>query len=506
MTKKLLLYLILVFVCAEHVFSQSQNNKKSYNFSAFQTGEAEEEGFSSSNLNAIFTYVRNQQVNVHSLMIIRNDKIVFDACFYPYTRGLQHDIASCTKSITSLLIGIAIDKGFIRNENELVKKYFPEIKSYSKNYQTLTIKDLLTMTSGLDCGGDNEEAIFNGLFKASDWPAYIFNIPSVNAPGKQFSYCSCNFYLLAEILYRSTKLSPEKFADKYLFKPIGIKSFYWTKNNKGVNYGWGDLAIRPYDMAKIGRLLLNNGKWNGVQVVSGGYIRKATGLQVVFSDHKGYGYGFWIDNDHAFNAVGRGGQRIYVDRLHNVIIVATGGGYDWDEKGGLSDIIGSSFHQDALNRNQTAADSIKLAIANAAKVSGILPVESFASAHQDILFNRTLTFEKNSLNISTAQFITSGYPDDTALSITYLSGNVVNYPLGIGTKYRYFKDNSTNHVNAIRGYWTSQDDFLVNFNTLTKINNYKIDFELKDKTIQVTIKEETQGINDVLQVHFDDHR
>jgi CubicO group peptidase (beta-lactamase class C family) len=394
MTKKLLLYLILVLVCAKHVFSQSKNIRNSDYFSAFQTGEPEEEGFSSSKLSAIFPYVRNQQVNVHSLMIIRNDKIIFDAYFYPYAKGLQHDIASCTKSITSLLVGIAIDKGFIRDENELVKNYFPEIKSYSKNFQTLTIKDLLTMTSGLNCGSDNEEALFSGLFKASDWPAYIFDIPSTSPPGKQFSYCSCNFYLLAEILYRSTKLSPEKFADKFLFKTMGINNFYWTKNDKGVNYGWGDLALKPYDMAKIGRLLLNNGEWNGAQLISADYLKKATSIQISFSDHKGYGYGFWVDNDHSFNAVGRGGQRIHVDRLYNAIVVATGGGYDWDEKGGLSDLIGSSIQLDALGKNQPAVDSLKVAIANAAKMSGILPVKSLPIARQDILFNRTLIFEK----------------------------------------------------------------------------------------------------------------
>ncbi|MDB5089066.1 MAG: Beta-lactamase [Mucilaginibacter sp.] len=505
MTQKLLLYIILVFVCTEHVFSQSQNIKKSDEFYAFQTGEPEEEGFSSLKLSAIFPYVRKQQVNVHSLMIIRNDKIVFDAYFYPYTKGLQHDIASCTKSITSLLIGIAIDKGFIRNENELVRNYFPEIKSYSKNFQTLTIKDLLTMTSGLDCGFDNEETLFSGLFKASDWPAYIFNIPSTNTPGKQFSYCSCNFYLLAEILYRSTKLSPEKFANKYLFKQMGIKNFYWTKNNKGVNYGWGDLAIKPYDMAKIGRLLLNSGKWNGVQLISADYIKKATSIQILFSDKKGYGYGFWVDNDHSFNAVGRGGQRIHVDRLFNAIVVATGGGYNWDEKGGLDELIGHSIQLDALSKNQPAADSLNVAIANAAKMNGILPVESLANARKDVLFNHTLIFEKNSLNISTARIITSGYID-TIFRITNPSGKVVNYPLGIGTKYRYFKDTSSNHVYAIRGYWKSQDDFVVDFNTLTKINDYKIDFKLKGKENQVTIKEGTLAINDTLRVHFDGNK
>lgn len=505
MTKKLLLCLILFFICTEHVFSQSPHIEKSDTFSAFQTREPEEEGFSSPKLRAVFPYVRDQRINVHSLMIIRNDKIVFDAYFYPYTKGMQHDIASCTKSITSLLIGIAIDKGFIRSENELVKNYFPEIKSYSKNFRVLTIKDLLTMTSGLDCGSDNEEILIPGLFRASDWSAYIFNIPGINTPGKHFSYCSCNFYLLAEILYRSTRLSPEKFAAQYLFKQMGIKNFYWTKNNKGVNYGWGDLAVKPNDMAKIGRLLLSNGKWNGVQLISADYIRKATNIQIPFNGGKGYGYGFWVDNDHSFQAVGRGGQRIHVDRLYNAIVIATGGGYNWDEKGGLDELIGHSVQLDALNKNQPAADSLKTAIANAAKINGILPVENLTNARRDFLFNHTMILEKNSLNISAVRFITSGYTD-TVLRITDLSGRVVNYPLGTGTKYRYFKDTSSNHVYAIRSYWKSQDDFTVDFNTLTKINDYKIDFTLKDKAIQVTIKEGTQGINNTIQARFEDNR
>lgn len=502
MAKKLLLYFIIVFVSTEHASSQPQHTRISNKFSAFEAGVPEEEGFSSKKLSAIFPYIRDQQANVHSLMIIRDDKIIFDASFYPYVTGLQHDIASCTKSITSLLIGIAIDKGFIHNEKELVKKYFPEVKSYGKNFNTLTVKDLLTMTSGLDCGGDNEEALFSGLFKASDWPTFIFNIPARNTPGKQFSYCSCNFYLLAEILYRSTKLSPGNFADKYLFKPVGIKNFYWTKNKKGINYGWGDLALKPYDMAKIGRLLMNNGKWNGAQLISADYIKKATSIQFQFSDKKGYGYGFWVDNDHSFNAVGRGGQRIHVDRLYNAIVVATGGGYDWDEKGGLDELIGHSIQLGTLSKNQAGSDSLKVAIAQAAEISSLLRVENSANTRKNVFFNRTLIFEKNSLNISTARIITTDYTD-TILRITTLSGKVINYPMGAGTAYRYFKDTSSNHVYAIRGYLKSQDDFMIDFNTLTKINDYKIDFKLKDNTIQATIKEGTQGINDTLQVHFD---
>lgn len=499
MIQKLLLFLVLGF--AGPAFSQSQKN----HFHAFQTGNPEKGGFSSPVLLELFPYVRNQQVNIHSLMIIRDDKVLFDACFYPYARGMQHDIASCTKSVTSLLIGIAIDKGFIRDENELVRKYFPEIKSYSPNFETLTIKDLLTMSSGLDCRSNNEDALFAQLFKVSDWPAFIFHIPSISTPGKKFSYCSCNYYLLAEILFRATKQAPEKFADKYLFKPLDITHFYWTKNDKGINYGWGDLALKPHDMARIGRLLLNDGVWNGTRVISETYIRKATSIHIPLDGDEGYGYGFWVDNAHSFNAVGRGGQRIHVDRLYNAVVVAIGGGYNWDEKGGIDDIIGRSVHRNALPENRPAADSLQKAIAFAEKVESILPVKNTAANQEKILFNRQLIFEKNSLNISTARFLTvTG--KDMVFRVTDPSGKKVDYPLPVGTAYRYFTDPFSKHIYAFRGYWKAPDEFLVDFNTLTKINKNSIGFKLKDKEIQVTIQEETQKINDTVRVYFEENK
>ncbi len=135
---RILLYSFLFFIDDAQIVAQSKN------FSAFGVVSApEDEGFSSSQLSKIFPYVRENQVNIHSLMIIRNDKMVLDAYFYPFRKSFQHDIASCTKSIISLLIGIAIDKQYIPNERQLVRTYFPEITTSSKNFETLTIRDLI---------------------------------------------------------------------------------------------------------------------------------------------------------------------------------------------------------------------------------------------------------------------------------------------------------------------------------------------------------------------------
>src|ERR1041385_561973 len=156
---------------------------------AFSFATPEEEGFSSKGLSEIFTYVKEKRPNIHSVLVIRNKKIVLDAYFYPFNSHLRHDLASCTKSITSLLIGIAIDKGYLKSEDQLVASFFPEIKLTGKGFETLSIKDLLTMKSGFDCSGSNEDSLFNVLFPSANWPTFIFTIPFVADPGQQFSYC-----------------------------------------------------------------------------------------------------------------------------------------------------------------------------------------------------------------------------------------------------------------------------------------------------------------------------
>jgi CubicO group peptidase (beta-lactamase class C family) len=307
--KRITLLLLLLFKTAL-IFSQTTKPPKSKTRNeTFSFSVPEDEGFSSKGLSDILTYVKENKVNIHSLLIVRNKKIIFDACFYPFRPGLPHDLASCTKSVTSLLIGIAIDKGYIKSEDQLVASFFPEIKLTDKKSETLSIRNLLTMTSGFDCGSSNEDSLFNELLPSDNWTQFIFNIPFVANPGQQFSYCSCNYYLLGEIIYRSTGLSPENFAKKYLFNDLGITSIYWSKNKRGINYGWGDLALQPHDLAKIGQLLLDDGKWNNKSIISANWIKKAKAMNTVFPNGNGYGYGFWIDKDHGYNAEGRGTQR-----------------------------------------------------------------------------------------------------------------------------------------------------------------------------------------------------
>jgi len=463
----------------------------------------EDEGFSSKGLSEIFTYVKEKKANIHSLLIIRDKKIVLDAYFYPFRANLRHDLASCTKSITSILIGIAIDKGYIKSEEQLVASFFPEIKPTARGFETLSIRDLLTMTAGFDCGFSNEDSLFNELFPTSNWPKFIFNIPFVAEPGKQFSYCSCNYYLLAEIIYRATGSSPEDFAKKYLFDQLGINSVYWTKNKQGINYGWGDLALGPRDLAKIGQLLLDGGKWDNKTIVSADWIRKAKSMNTVFPGGNGYGYGFWIDRDHAFNAEGRGTQRLHIDSLHNAIIVVTAGGLDDNDKEHIADLIGKALHVgEKLRSDPVAFDHLKKMQDQAATSIIDSPVQISNVTKKAKLFNKEIIFPKNSLAVKSARI--KWEKRGLSLVLKYVGEPTLIYPLGNGAAYKFYQDAGSGHLYALRGYWKAGNEFEIELNMLSRINKYLIDLRIGNNGSEVSIREGTHRINETFPVSIVD--
>jgi CubicO group peptidase (beta-lactamase class C family) len=466
---------------------------------AFSTFTPEDEGISSNGLSNIFTYVKEKKANIHSLLIIRNKKIILDAYFYPFRSDLRHDLASCTKSIVSILVGIAIDKGYIKSEDQLVSSFFPEIKLTAKGYETLSIKDLLTMKSGFNCGFSNEDSLFHELFPSGNWAKFIFDIPFVADPGQQFSYCSCNYYLLAEIIYRATKLAPEDFAKKYLFKELGIKSVYWSKNKQGINYGWGDLALKPYDLAKIGQLLLDGGKWNNKSIISANWIKKAKSMNTVFSNGNGYGYGFWIDRDHAYNMEGRGIQHMHIDSIHNVIVLVTAGGMEDDVKEQIGALIGYSLLSDKeMKADPMAYDSLKKMESRAATTVIDSPSYISNATEKEKLFNKEIIFPRNSLAIGTAEIISKN--GNLSLLLKQTGEQTVDYPLGMGAAYKFYQDAGSGHLYALRGYWKAANEFEVEWNMLSKINQYFIDFKISGGGYEVSINEKTHHIAEAFPV------
>ena len=264
--------------------------------------------------------------NIHSVLLVKNGKLILEEYFNGYSRERIQIIASVTKSITSILVGIATDKQMIGSVSERVYNFFPEYKGtrwIDQKYE-ITLKHVLTMTAGIDW---DEVTLLhphpqnpNTLMYTSDHPiGYVFDKKQIDQPGNRWRYNSGLTVVLGGILKNTTGLYADKFAEQYLFKPLGIEDYRWLRHTDGTIYTNGDLFLKPRDMAKIGYIMLNQGKWKNKQIVSNAWIEESTKQHI--DTFKGYGYGYqWrcgktfiCDQEvEAFWASGTGGQKIYV--------------------------------------------------------------------------------------------------------------------------------------------------------------------------------------------------
>jgi len=267
--------------------------------------------------------------NIDNISIIRNGYMVLDAYFYPFSKGQRHIIRSCTKSIMSILIGIAIDRGYIKSVDQPIVELLPHniIDSLGDNKRSITLEHLLIMASGLDCR-DSHHYNWKGLFemrRSGDWGQHVLNLPMVGPPGSKYEYCNGLSHLLSVIINTTTKMKTREFAEKNLFTPLGISEIDWEKSPQGIDVGYGRMWLKPHDMAKIGWLYLNKGRWEKKQLVSSSWVEKSTRGHIEAKPALQYGYQWWVDDDGNYSAIGSSGQYIMVATEMNMVVVFTGG-------------------------------------------------------------------------------------------------------------------------------------------------------------------------------------
>jgi CubicO group peptidase (beta-lactamase class C family) len=483
MTFKTLALCCLTLLFFNTPFAQSKN--------IWKTSTPEKQGMNSLILANAIKHFKQDSINIHSLLIIKNNQVVLDVCFDPFRNNYVHDLASVTKSITSLLTGIAIDNKFIKNENEPVFQYFPEYKIENETLKKVTIRDLLNMTSGLACSGNQGEKELNQMVKTPDWVKFMFSLPFDTVPGQKFSYCSGNFYLTAEILHRTTKMTCYDFANKYLFKPMDFGKSYWSKNDKGVNIGWGDLHISIYDMAKIGCLLLNNGNWNGKQIVPKQWIDKIKPLYKV-KKTESYGYGWWLDSENPdeIQAIGRGGQRLFVFRNAKMVIAAYGGGF---EAGDIDNIALESIK--AYNEKENYYNQLQQQI-RAAQSPGTTNTTIFDDKFSLIKSNHDFYFNENSLGFKSVRF--EKRTKDEYLILNFTDGSKEEHPIGMNNRYKISSEHTFGLPVAVNGRWITDSTLEINYNRLSRIENYKLRITFNGDSIELIITEPTKGINETL--------
>jgi len=303
-----------------------------------------------------------RSTTVHSVVVARHGKLVFEQYFpgydqpwgqpdgqYEFAATTKHDMRSASKSVTSLLVGIAIDRKLIAGADEPVLKFFPDYAAAKQpGWDAITLRHLLTMSSGFKwdearawTDPENDEL---HLITEPDPLGYVLSRPIAAPPDTLWTYSSGGTELLGNIIEHVSKTSLEAFAREALFQPLGITDVEWKPYKNGKIAAAAGLRLRPRDAAKIGQLVLNRGRWNGQQIVSADWIAESITprFQAVgyFGGTLFYGYQWWMGRSLAgdkeikwVGAFGWGGQRIFIVPELDLVMMTTAAQYGQPKEG-----------------------------------------------------------------------------------------------------------------------------------------------------------------------------
>ena len=269
--------------------------------------------------------IKSSYPHIFTTTIQMSEKLVFEY----YKRGHKNKIRttrSITKSVLSTLYGIALQRGYFTNLDEKVISYFPEYKSskLDSNIGKVSIRHLLSMTSGIDCSDRQPK----GFFKSKNWIQFYIERPIKHEPGAKFSYSSASSHLLSALLYKITSLNVYDFAKANLFGPLGISESKWAYDQQGHYHGGFGLDLSASSITKLGQLYLNGGKVSNIRLLPEEYILEATSQQAAggFPENDKYGYHWWLGSTRSTNyyyAAGLGGQYLFIVPDHDLLVTIT---------------------------------------------------------------------------------------------------------------------------------------------------------------------------------------
>lgn len=252
---------------------------------------------------------------VQSLVVARNGTTRAEIYGGAMHGSRYVNIKSASKSVLSLLIGIALDKGYIDDVEVSIGSFFPDFFEANPDSikESITLRDLLTMQSGLETTSFRN---YGRWVLSSNWTEFVLSQPLVAEPGSRMIYSTGTSHLLSVILSRSTGISTREFADKYLFHPLGVTVGGWDRDPQGYYMGGNNLALTPMALLRIGELMLNTGLYDGERIVSRKWILESTRIYTMsnFNPYH-YGYMWWrknVSGTEVFFAWGNGGQYIFI--------------------------------------------------------------------------------------------------------------------------------------------------------------------------------------------------
>jgi len=265
-----------------------------------------------------FNEIDEKKINVHSMILLKDGQRVFRASAHDFDEDTKENVYSISKSFTSVAIGILTDMNLINLDDYVLFFFREDVEDYLPGYEMLKVKHLLTMSVG------QERDIFSDLTPNDNVFEMFFNQKLIHDPGEKFMYNNFASFMLSAIVTKITGRSLNDFLNEYMYSHIGMEKPNWDQVNN-VNFGATGLHISANDMARFGLLLLNEGNWNGKQIVSKSYLAAATKLQIdtmhwdVPYDKYGYGYQFWMNSFGDYRCAGAFQQFIIINKEYNLV-------------------------------------------------------------------------------------------------------------------------------------------------------------------------------------------
>ena len=289
---------------------------------AFVRATPESQGISSNLFAALLRELdASKDTEMHHFMALRHGKVICECNFAPYPKGMWHITHSMCKSITGMAIGMLIEEEKLKLDENIYDIFPDHINAFSKIFRpVITVENLLTMTSGVTF---NESGIVSG----NDWLGSFLNASVNGKPGTEFQYNSLNTYVLSAIVTKRTGETLTEYLTPRLFGPLGITKYYWETCPKGITKGGWGLFLCAEDMAKLGQLYLQRGKWNGQQLVSEYWIEISTARHLkTQNDTYGYGYQLWMEQrPGSFEYNGMLGQNVIIYPDMDMVLVTNAG-------------------------------------------------------------------------------------------------------------------------------------------------------------------------------------
>ncbi len=455
------------------------------------------------------------------MTIVRNGTIVADFYNNPlYPRDELHVLHSVTKSIVSALVGIAIEKGHIDGVDARLLDVFPgrEVQNLDARKRRITIRDLLSMQTGLH-SRDSYLYAHEGLFAlqhSEDWLQFALDLPMAAEPGERFDYSNISTFLLAVILMETTGHDPLDFANKHLFAPLGIDDVRWEWNSVGQPIAWARMWLRPNDLAKLGLLYLQRGRWKGEQIVPSDWVHESvtpfayppTAVDVLNADMSpnrdastrswvatrflrpfsdGYGYQWWLDRDGTYAAMGTSGQFLIVAPEQDLVFVAM------SKSRGLAQFVPARLFQDfvlpavlsdaPLPENPSALAKLRALAGPPELVESASPVAKLPGVATRVS-GVTYAMETNPFNTDQIRFVFDPERDYAELNYTARETWEVRYDVGLDGVRRFTETNAG--VFAAVGEWTSEDTFAVDVELVGYSTFDRWEFTFERGAIRVT--------------------